>query len=85
MARKRKTQTEATDALLLGDAAPVVGDAVASASAIPAARAWRVVRETKVSLFGHMTTLPEGCVVTAAEYGPDGIERIAAQAELVSV
>lgn len=40
---------------------------------------WMVLEDTVVSLFGQMTTLPAGTVVSAASYGPIGIKRIMEQ------
>lgn len=41
--------------------------------------AWVVLEDTVVSLFGQMTTLPAGTLVSAASYGPIGIKRIMEQ------
>jgi hypothetical protein len=54
-------------------------------SEAPTVQRWRVAREAIVSLFGHMTTMQAGKIVSAAEYGPDGLKRIADQVELVPV
>lgn len=84
MARKRKTQQElplaAADAVEAS--AAVSSDAPATSPQVAPVRAWRVVKDTRVSLFGHLTWLTAGTRVTAAEYGPDGLARIAAQVEL---
>lgn len=40
---------------------------------------WMVLEDQTVSLFGHMTLLPAGTVVSAASYGPAGIKRIMEQ------
>lgn len=42
-------------------------------------RVWEVLEDHTVSLFGHMTLLPAGTVVSAASYGPRGVERIIEQ------
>lgn len=40
---------------------------------------WMVVEEAVVSLFGQMTTLPVGTIVSARSYGPQGVKRIIEQ------
>lgn len=40
---------------------------------------WVVLEDQRVSLFGQMTLLPAGTVVSAASYGPVGIKRIMEQ------
>ena len=40
---------------------------------------WLVLEDQTVSLFGQMTLLPAGTVVSAASYGPAGIKRIMEQ------
>ena len=40
---------------------------------------WMVLADQTVSLFGQMTLLPAGTVVSAASYGPAGIKRIMEQ------
>ncbi len=40
---------------------------------------WMVLEDQTVSLFGHMTLLPAGTVISAASYGPAGIKRIMEQ------
>ena len=40
---------------------------------------WVVLEDAVVSLFGQMTTLPAGTLVSAASYGPIGIKRIMEQ------
>lgn len=40
---------------------------------------WMVLEDQMVSLFGHMTLLPAGTVISAASYGPTGIKRIMEQ------
>ncbi len=40
---------------------------------------WVVLEDAVVSLFGQVTTLPAGTVVSAASYGPTGIKRIMEQ------
>lgn len=40
---------------------------------------WVVLEDQMVSLFGQMTLLPAGTVVSAASYGPVGIKRIMEQ------
>lgn len=44
-----------------------------------AATKWLVLEDRTVSLFGQMTLLPAGTVVSAASYGPAGIKRIMEQ------
>lgn len=40
---------------------------------------WLVLEEKVVSLFGQMTTLSAGTVVSARAYGPEGVKRILQQ------
>ena len=40
---------------------------------------WVVLEDQMVSLFGQMTLLPAGTLVSAASYGPSGIKRIMEQ------
>lgn len=40
---------------------------------------WVVLEEKVVSLFGQMTTLSVGTVVSARSYGPEGVKRILQQ------
>ena len=40
---------------------------------------WVVLEDQRVSLFGQVTLLPAGTVVSAASYGPVGIKRIMEQ------
>ena len=40
---------------------------------------WVVLEDQMVSLFGQMTLLPAGTLVSAASYGPVGIKRIMEQ------
>lgn len=88
MARKRKAQLElemvaggtaAVEAQVLDDVLPV------APVDVPQVTAWRVVKTTRISLYGQMTTLAAGSSVTVASYGRAGIARIAAQVELVPV
>ena len=44
---------------------------------------WLVLEDQTVSLFGQMTLLPAGTVVSAASYGPNGIKRIMEQGVLL--
>lgn len=44
---------------------------------------WLVLEDQTVSLFGQVTTLPAGTVVSAASYGPAGIKRIMEQGVLL--
>jgi hypothetical protein len=46
---------------------------------IAAPTKWVVLEDAVVSLFGQVTTLPAGTVVSAASYGPTGIKRIMEQ------
>jgi hypothetical protein len=41
--------------------------------------AWKVGATVRVSLFGQITTLPEGTLVTARSYGLQGIARLREQ------
>ncbi len=40
---------------------------------------WVVLEEARVSLFGHITTLPEGTKLSLAAYGESAIRRIIQQ------
>ena len=40
---------------------------------------WVVLQDQTVSLFGQMTLLPAGTIVSAGAYGPQGIKRIMEQ------
>ena len=40
---------------------------------------WLVLKSTKVSLYGQITTLPAGSTISVGSYGEDGIRRIMAQ------
>lgn len=44
---------------------------------------WLVLEDQTVSLFGQMTLLPAGTVVSVASYGPSGIKRIMEQGVLL--
>ena len=44
---------------------------------------WIVLEDQVVSLFGQMTTLPAGTVVSARSYGPEGVRRIMEQGVLM--
>lgn len=85
MARRRKQDASPT----LLDVAPDAGGApVVEAPVAPVVvpvTTWRVTRTVKVSLFGQLTTLSEGKLVSIKGYGLDGIERIRKQVELEPV
>lgn len=57
--------------------APVVEEAAPAPIANPTV--WVVLEDQMVSLFGQMTLLPAGTLVSAASYGPVGIKRIMEQ------
>lgn len=57
--------------------APVYEEAASAPIANPTK--WVVLEDQMVSLFGQMTLLPAGTVVSAASYGPVGIKRIMEQ------
>ena len=40
---------------------------------------WMVLEDKTVSLFGQMTLLPAGTIVSAGSYGPQGVKRIMEQ------
>lgn len=44
---------------------------------------WLVLGDHRVSLFGQITTLPAGTVVTLASYGHEGMRRILEQGVLL--
>ena len=87
MARRRKDQAsldvqEAIEASSVDAAVePVMEDVVEAAPPAPVAAPtkWMVMEDTVVSLFGQMTTMPAGTVISAASYGPSGIKRIMEQ------
>lgn len=85
MARKRKTQMELPVATLLDTGAQVDGEALATGPEQTAPTRWRVAQTTKVSLFGQLTTLQAGDVVSVASYGVVGMLRIAEQVALEPV
>ena len=58
------------------EVAPVVEEAPAP---IANPTKWVVLEDQMVSLFGQMTLLPAGTLVSAASYGPVGIKRIMEQ------
>lgn len=57
--------------------APVYEEAAPAPIANPTK--WVVLEDQRVSLFGQVTLLPAGTVVSAASYGPVGIKRIMEQ------
>lgn len=59
------------------EVAPVVEEAAPAPIANPTK--WVVLEDQMVSLFGQMTLLPAGTLVSAASYGPVGIKRIMEQ------
>lgn len=90
MARKRKEQqsesgaVEATAALFAVEA-PAVTEAAPEHVPVecPAPKAWRVQTEQRVSLWGHLTTMPAGTIIKAGEYGDAGLERLREQGVLL--
>lgn len=87
MGRRKKIESpQLLDAAASGaSVAEPVPAAQSVAPALPVVKVWRVKTEAIVSLFGHVTTLPAGSLVSAALYGPDGLARIRAQADLEPV
>lgn len=86
MARRRKAQLELPT--VGADAAvgtQVTSDATAVGPVNTAPTAWRVARTAQVSLFGQLTTVHEGDVVSAAGYGSLGLRRLGEQVELIPV
>lgn len=66
------------------EAAPVAVDAPvppesSEAPAAPVVARWQVAATKRVSLFGQLTTLSRGSIVSVAEYGPQAIERLREQ------
>lgn len=61
--------------------AEVLPESVAAQEGAPVAAPtkWRVKEDRTVSLFGQITLLPAGTVVSAASYGPAGLRRIMEQ------
>ena len=57
------------------EGAPVVEDAAPA----PVPTKWVVMEEQRVSLFGQITTLPAGTIVSVASYGPEGMRRLIEQ------
>lgn len=88
MARKRKEDTAPASLDSALPSALVVEEAAFAspseaplevAPAQPAASKWRVGETKQVSMFGHMTTITQGDVVSVSEYGPEGIARLREQ------
>lgn len=88
MGRKRKDQTslnaiDAVDPLLVDAAEPEMVELIEAPEVATASIAqptkWLVLEDQVVSLFGQMTTLPAGTVVSVGSYGPVGIKRIMEQ------
>lgn len=94
MARRRKEQAS-LDMVEAVDAAEVTSGSVEEQEGAPvetrivaehledqptkAPTQWVVLEDTVVSLFGQMTTLSAGTVVSARSYGPEGVKRILQQ------
>lgn len=86
MARRRK-EVATLDTVEAVEAEPVIAaaqieEAPAAAAVEPAPAApakWVVLEDKVVSLFGQVTTLPAGTLVSAASYGPIGLKRIMEQ------
>lgn len=95
MARRRKEQAaqdtmEVVEADLVTfavetpvEAEVVLPDSVEAQEGAPVAAPvptkWKVLEDKTVSLFGQVTLLPAGTVVSAASYGPIGLRRIMEQ------
>lgn len=84
MARKRKDDNATVAPAPVEEQAAAVEAAPAPAIEAPAVSAppvmqWRVGETKRVALFGHLTTLTKGDVVSVGEYGPEGIERLREQ------
>ena len=89
MARKKREQLEMSaaaeaESALVADsdapavASPAIEEPAPVEAAAPVVR-WRVAASARVSLFGHLTSLPAGDVVGLNEYGPEGIARLREQ------
>lgn len=71
---------DAADENVLVEAEMLPSEVVVEESApVAAPTKWVVLEDAEVSLFGQMTVLPAGTVVSAASYGPNGIKRIMEQ------
>ena len=59
----------------------VLPDSVEAQEGAPTAppSIWMVLEDKVVSLFGQITTLPAGTIVSARSYGPQGVKRIMEQ------
>lgn len=84
MARKRKDDNAPVAAVPVEEQAAAVEAVPAPAIeapvvSAPSASQWRVGETKRVALFGHMTTITKGDVVSVNEYGPEGIERLREQ------
>ncbi len=74
------------DAEVLADEAPSESHIVAEYHEevpVKAPTKWIVLEDQNVSLFGQVTLLPAGTVVSAASYGASGIKRIMEQGVLL--
>lgn len=80
MARRKKEQSgsESQAAVSLPEEAAPAPLSEPAAPA-PAPSRWTVLADVRVSLFGHMTNLTSGTVVSVNEYGPEGISRLLEQ------
>lgn len=52
------------------------------APAMPPSK-WLVLEDCRVSLFGQITTLPEGTIVSIGSYGHEGVRRMLEQGVLL--
>jgi hypothetical protein len=74
------------EAEILADSAPAESHSAAEYHEevpVKAPTKWVVLEDQNVSLFGQVTLLPAGTVVSAASYGPAGIKRIMEQGVLL--
>lgn len=67
-----------TDSVQTGELPAVLTVPVTTAKPTPAplTTVWRVPQTVRVSVFGHITTLPAGSLVKLSDYGDDGIRRL---------
>lgn len=65
--------------------AEVLPDSVEEQEGAPAAlpTKWVVLEDCRVSLFGQITTLPEGTIVSIGSYGHEGVRRMLEQGVLL--
>jgi hypothetical protein len=70
-------QPETADVVL--DAAPAAAEDALVAQLSSFQQRWRVTRAKRVSLFGCLTTLREGDIISAATYGEQAFSRLLEQ------